>query len=286
MRFRRAGGTLNPTMRFSEGLWSGGFPVAIEITPPHANRRRVLLRRASMLGEAACAVNVIQRPERMSSLDASIELIAEGLDPVWHLVTRGRTHDEIAVDLARAAAAGVACVLCIRGDHALADRDDTPTVRESVAMAVKQMPGALVGATANQYGDRGAVLKNLFPKLAAGARYVQTQPVFAFEQLRPLAEAVKERSPETAIVAMAMPLTTQDAVERIPARLGVSLPEGLAEDFAANGEESGWARFADAWAELVASPLVDGVAVMTFEMDASPLFAERLRGVIARAGVV
>ena len=50
------------------------FPVALEITPPQTLLRGVLLRRAGLLGPAASAVNVIQRPGRLSSLDASIAL--------------------------------------------------------------------------------------------------------------------------------------------------------------------------------------------------------------------
>jgi len=269
-------------MRFANQLWErAAFPVSIEITPPQRAHSKVLVRRARLLGERACAVNVIQRSDRQSSLDASIELMGAGFDPVWHLVSRGRTRAAIREDIARAQAAGVACVLCIRGDHAAADTEDTPTVRETVELVIEGMPGALVGATANQYGPREPVLKNLLPKLNAGARYVQTQPTFAYEQLRPLAEAIREHSPDTRIVAMAMPIVSMAAVQRIPARLGVELPPGLGEDVERAGPEAGWTRFRDTWAELAASDLVDGVAVMTFEMDPGPEFVTRLRKEVA-----
>ena len=46
-------------------------------------------------------------------------------------------------------------------------------------MAREALPNALIGATLNQYGrDEAAVLRNLLPKLRAGASYVQTQPAF------------------------------------------------------------------------------------------------------------
>lgn len=269
-------------MRFADELWDEqAFPVSIEITPPQQANRRVLLRRAGVLGELARAVNVIQRPDREPSLDACITLLEEGHEPVWHLVTRGQTREEIRSDIGRAQRAGIACVLCIRGDHAAPDSDDTPTVRETVEMVVAGMPGALAGATANQYGPREAVLKNLWPKLAAGARYVQTQPVFAFDDVRPLAEAVKGRSPDTRVVAMAMPLISAQALERVPSRLGVTLPPGYAEAILLGGAEEGWTRFRDTWSELRASELIDGAAVMTFEMDPPAEFAARLRAIIA-----
>lgn len=276
LRLHRPGGTL-ANMRFADQLRDrAAFPVSIEITPPRKAQGRVLLRRAGLLGERACAVNVIQRAERQTSLDASIELLAAGFDPVWHLVTRGRTRDAIREDIARAHTAGIQSVLCIRGDGKTPDRDDTPTIRETIQLVVEGIPGVLAGATANQYGPRDPVLKNLWPKLAAGARYVQTQPVFSFEGLRPLAEAIRDRSPETLVVAMVMPLVSSQAVQRVPARLGVELPAGMGDAVLRGGGEEGWSRFRDTWAELAASDLVDGVAVMTFEMDPGPEFVQRL----------
>ncbi|MBE0612003.1 MAG: hypothetical protein IH609_21665, partial [Dehalococcoidia bacterium] len=56
---------------FAEKLDAGQFAVALEITPPQRDLPKVLLRRARLLGTAAQAINVIQRPGRQSSLDAS-----------------------------------------------------------------------------------------------------------------------------------------------------------------------------------------------------------------------
>ncbi|MGE5596283.1 MAG: methylenetetrahydrofolate reductase [Hyphomicrobiales bacterium] len=272
-------------MRFPEELAAGRFPVALEITPPQKPLPKVLLRRARLLGDAACAINVIQRPGRQSSLDASLSLAAEGFHPVWHLVTRGRTAAEIAADLDRAAAEGIRQLLCIRGDHAGADMPGAPTIRDVVAMAAERVPGALIGATLNQYAPGSdAVLRNLFPKLWAGASYIQTQPVFELEHLRPFAEAVRERSPETRIVAMAMPLLSLAAADKIEARLKVNLAPALRARIGA-GEESAWSLFDDAVTALAESPLVDAVAIMTFETDAPPEMGARIVQALRRARI-
>src|SRR5690242_11114807 len=105
-------------MSFAERLRDGRFAVALEITPPQKPLAVVLLRRARLLGELAHAVNVIQRPGRQSSLDASIELLRAGVRPTWHVVTRGSERSEIEAALDRAAAAGIRQILAIRGDHA------------------------------------------------------------------------------------------------------------------------------------------------------------------------
>ena len=47
---------------------------------------------------------MISRPERWSSLDASIALRELGLDPVWHLSNRGRAVSDIEADIANPAA--------------------------------------------------------------------------------------------------------------------------------------------------------------------------------------
>ncbi len=254
-------------MSFAQELRSGGFAVGLEITPPRRPLPSVLLRRVRLLGDVAQAINIIQRPDRQSSLDASIFLKSRGIEPVWHLVTRGRSRSEILADVGRARQGGITHVLCIRGDHEAGDLPDTPSLREVTAAVVETIPGAYVGATLNQYApDREAVLRNALPKCQAGAAYVQTQPVFDLETLRPLAEAVRAASPATKIIAMAMPLLTPEAGTQIEARLGVTLPATLRSAIAA-GPEAAWSAFDATIASLVASPLIDGVAIMTFETD-------------------
>ena len=54
-------------------------------------------------------------------------------------------------------------------------------------MVREASPELRVGVTLNQYAGRERVLKNLLPKLAAGASFVQTQPVFGLDTLEPFA---------------------------------------------------------------------------------------------------
>lgn len=263
-------------MSFADQLRQGRFAVALEITPPQRPLPRVLLRRARLLGDAAHAVNVIQRTGRQSSLEAALTLKAAGIEPVWHLVVRGRTRAEVAADIETARAGGITHVLCIRGDHDAPDGLDTPTIREAVALVTSAIPGVFAGATMNQYvPDREAVLRNLLPKLRAGAAFVEAQPVFDIEALRPVAEALRERSPATKLVPMAMPLLSLEAATRIEARLGIALPPSLHAAIA-RGPEAAWAAFDATIAALAASPLVDGVAIMTFETDPPPETGARI----------
>lgn len=260
--------------------------MALEITPPQKALTSVLLRRARLLGDAPQAINVIQRPGRQSSLDASLDLLGAGVQPVWHLVTRGRQRREIAAELARAHDGGVRQVLAIRGDHTGADSADTPTLRETIGMAIDCMPGATIGATLNQYAPvRSAVMRNLLPKLKAGATYVQSQPVFDLAALRPLAEAVQEASPGTKVVAMAMPLLTLEQVSRIEERLRLRLPDSFRRRLEQGGEAAAWETFAETLAALASARFIAGVAIMTFEMDPPPATGARIGAALTAAGI-
>jgi methylenetetrahydrofolate reductase (NADPH) len=273
-------------MVFAARLRNRDFAVALEITPPQKVLSKVLLRRATLLGSAAQAVNVIQRPGRQSSLDASLELRAAGLEPAWHLVTRGSTRAALHADLERARAGGIEQVLCILGDHSAENGPDTPTIKEAISLSCEYVPGAIVGATLNQYGkDHAAALKNLMPKLTAGASYIQTQPVFGLEALEPYARAVEREAPDTRIVAMAMPILSLEAAERIESRIGIALPADLKAVLATGDQEAAWGAFTATIRDLVRAPFIDGVAIMTYEMDPPLEVGQRIVDSLHAAGV-
>ena len=138
-------------MPFVRALEADRFAVALEITPPQKSLPAVLLRRARLLEGYAMAVNVIQRPGRQSSLDASAELARAGLNPAWHLVTRGLTREQLVRDVRRAKTIGIRQALCIRGDHAVESTAPDVTVRDAVSVIGAGYPTAHIGVTFNQY---------------------------------------------------------------------------------------------------------------------------------------
>ena len=253
------------------------FSVALEITPPIGPRPEVLLRRARLLGAVAGEVHVIQRPGRLASLDAAIALERAGIAAVWHLRNRGRSPGEIERELERAAAAGLSAALVVRGEAGPADRADTPALRTLVARIRSALPAARIGVTLNPYLDPERALANLWPKLEAGAAFIQTQPVFSAATLQGVAERIRVRAPGVAILPMVIPLVSAAAAEKLALRLRVPLPDGLVARLARGGEAAGWALFAKTLRELRTSGLADGVAVMTQEMDPPAAFGERIQ---------
>jgi 5,10-methylenetetrahydrofolate reductase len=252
------------------------FRVALEITPPMQPNPDVLLRRASLLGDAASAVHVIARPGRQASLDASITLERAGRNAVWHVPNRGRNSAELEREIERAAHAGIRSALVVRGEGDLEDRPDTPTLRALVARIRAAIPTARIGVTLNPYLDPERVLANLWPKLEAGADFVQTQPVFFAASLHGVAERIRARAPRVEILPMVIPLVSAAAAEKLALRLRVPLGDALVARLARGGSEAGWTIFAETISELQASALADGIALMTLEMDPPAEVGERV----------
>ena len=269
-------------MSFREAMARGEFPVSLEITPPRASKPAVLRRRARLLEACTVTVNVIQRPERQSSLEAALDLQREGLEPIWHLATGGRPMEEVTADIARAHQAGLGHVLCLRGDHAA----DTPGTRVTDAIAVvrEQAPGMAIGAALDQYRTDERSDRILAGKLRAGARSIWTQPVFELAPLLRSAGFVKAVEPEAHVVAMAMPLLTPESLDAISERLGIPAPAELRRRIEA-GEEEAWGAFEETLATLARVDLVDAVAIMTYRADPPPGTAERIVAALQRAGI-
>ena len=269
-------------MSFAEAMARGEFPVSLEITPPRTPKPAVLLRRARLLEACTVTVNVIQRPERQSSLEAALALKREGLEPIWHLATSGRSRDAIAADVARAHEAGIGHALCLRGDHAA----ETPGTRvtEAIAIVRERAPGMAIGAALDQYRTDERADRLLADKLRAGARSIWTQPVFDLAPLLRSAGFVKAVEPEAQVVAMAMPLLTPESLDAISERLGIPAPEALRTRIAA-GEEEAWGAFEETLATLARVEQVDAVAIMTYRADPPEGTAERIIAALRRTGI-
>ena len=269
-------------MSFREAMASGAFPVSLEITPPRTAKPAVLLRRARLLEACTLTVNVIQRPERQSSLEAALELRREGLEPIWHLATGGRTGEGIAADIERAREAGIGHVLCLRGDHAA--ESPGPPVPEAIGIVREQAPEMAVGAALDQYHGSERADRLLAAKLHAGATSVWTQPVFELDPLLRSAEFVKGQRSDAHVVAMAMPLLTEESLDAISERLRIPAPEALRKRIAA-GEEEAWRAFEETLGSLAGTDLVDAVAIMTYRADPPEGTGERIIAGLQRAGI-
>lgn len=186
-----------------EGLLRRGvFAVTAEMTPPDVIVRDEFRQRLAHYRGCVDAVNVPDGPGancHLSSLAAAALLIGEGLQPVMQLCCRDRNVIALQADILGAAALGVRNLLCLtgdgigQGDHAWARpvfELDSATLLQTATMisaqgrlrsgrVLAEAPPLFVGATISPLAEPlEARALNLARKVAAGARFVQTQYCF------------------------------------------------------------------------------------------------------------
>jgi methylenetetrahydrofolate reductase (NADPH) len=128
-----------------------------------------------------------------------------GIEPVLQMVTRDRNRIGLQSDLLGASALGIQNVLCLTGDHpSIGDHPQAKKVFDIDSVqwiaAVKQIrdqgrlingkkisgdPGFFIGAVANPFVESLELhILRLQKKIAAGAEFIQTQPVLDTERFK------------------------------------------------------------------------------------------------------
>lgn len=194
--------------RLQQTLSKGRFAVTCEITPPRGIELNGLSRISEKLKNKVDAVNVNDNPNsnvRMSSLVCSKLLLDRGLEPIFEQTMRDRNRLALQSDLLGAAALGIQNVLCLTGDHP--SKGDHPQASKVFDLdssqwieAVKRIrdqgillsgrkitgqPKFFIGAVANPFMKNIDLhIIRLQNKVAAGADFIQTQPVFDLEAFK------------------------------------------------------------------------------------------------------
>jgi homocysteine S-methyltransferase len=198
---------ITPPTRLAERLKAGRFAIAVEMDPPRGLATHKLLAGASLLAEAgADVINVADSPMarmRMSPW-AVCNLIQQKVDveTVLHFPTRGRNLLRVQGDLLAAHALGVRNVFVVMGDPtAIGDyptaMDNYDLVPSGLIKLIKQHFNAGVDQAGTDIGqptafyvgcalnltaaDPEAEIRNLRRKLAAGADFLLTQPIYEAE---------------------------------------------------------------------------------------------------------
>lgn len=191
-------------MGLREALESQEFLVTAEIGPVKGTDVGALLEDVAVLRDRVHAINVTDMPSSVMRLGSSAvcHLLTDlGVDPVFQLTCRDRNRLALQSDLLSAWVLGIRNVLALTGDHpALGDHPQAKPVfdLDSVSllqvisglnsgfdMAGKELKGAtdfLCGAVVNPGADTEAALDlqimKMEKKIAAGARFFQTQAIY------------------------------------------------------------------------------------------------------------
>ncbi|MBL7065451.1 MAG: methylenetetrahydrofolate reductase [Anaerolineae bacterium] len=185
----------------AESIAAGKFVVTAEVGPPKGTDVTHLLEMAELLRDHVDAINVTDQQSSvmmLGSLTVCHLLHQRGIEPVFQVTCRDRNRIALQSDLLSAAVLGIENVLCLTGDYVtLGDHPqakpvfdlDAVTLLRAVAvlqeghdLADKPLrgvptffPGAVVSPGANPLGPQIAKMEK---KVAAGARFFQTQAVY------------------------------------------------------------------------------------------------------------
>lgn len=163
---------------------------------------------------------------RVSPWAAAAVALSEGLEPIVHVGCRDRNRLALKADLLGGRLLGVTDVLCLRGDEmAVSDQRDVMEVRdldvvELIRLANEPQLGyvALAACDPNA-GAGGDHWARLLMKVQAGARLLETQPVFDVSRFAQWLEQLHHAGIQVPVlVDVSVAVTPRDAdlLERIP----------------------------------------------------------------------
>ena len=187
-----------------ERLESGQFVITTEMEPPKGTDLSQFLSTAALLKGKVDAINVTDNQRaimRLSSVGGATLLVREGLEPILQLTCRDRNRMALQSDLLTASVLGVRNVLAMTGDPV--DAGDHPMAKavfDISSAALLELIGQLnlghdgaghplegktdffCGATVNPCMEPlEPELKRFEEKIAAGARFFQTQAIYDLE---------------------------------------------------------------------------------------------------------
>jgi methylenetetrahydrofolate reductase (NADPH) len=215
-----------------ERIASGKAILLAEIRPPRGGDPAPLQAAAKRLAGKVHAVGVSDNRDRvaMSALAAASLVRAEGLEPILHVTTRDRNRIALVSEALGAQALGIRNLLCTSGTHqtlgsyrSAKNVYDIDAVQLLQAYANLSSDGGLLGesaisgagpfclgAVASPDADPPALqLSRLVKKVAAGAKFLVTQPVYDPDRFEEWWKEVTRRGlhKQAAILAGIQPLT-------------------------------------------------------------------------------
>jgi methylenetetrahydrofolate reductase (NADPH) len=273
--------------KLAESLAAGKFVVTAELGPPKGTDVTHLLDMAELLRDHVDAINVTDQQSSvmmLGSLTVCQLLLQRGIEPVFQATCRDRNRIALQSDLLSAAVLRIENVLCLTGDYVtLGDHPqaqpvfdlDSVTLLRAVAalqeghdLAGKPLqgvptffPGAVVSPGANPLGPQIAKMEK---KVVAGARFFQTQAVYAPAQFETFVRQVEYLDVP---ILVGIILLKSAGMARFMNRnvAGVNVPDELIEEISSVAKPDRPAKSVEIAARLIRElkGMCQGVHVMT-----------------------
>ena len=218
-------------------LEQGHFAVCGEMSPPQGADKAPILKKCGYFKDVVDAVNLTDNQTaivRMSSVMSSVFALEGGVEPIMQMTCRDRNRLAQQSDILGAAAAGVKNVLCLTGDYmsfgnqpdakGAFDLDSVQLISTLADMnaakfmsgdEVKPPPKLFIGGAANPFAEPFELrIIRLGKKIAAGAHFIQTQPVFDIPRFEKWMQAVRDEGydKQVYILAGVMPVRSVRAL--------------------------------------------------------------------------
>jgi homocysteine S-methyltransferase len=276
-----------PEAGLAERLASGAFVVAVEVTPPVGGRPEQateLVTGWRRHGVSLFSIAPSASPRaQMSPLSLALHLHQHAqVEPLLAVTTWDRSIMALQADLLGAHALGIRSVVCRTGSPPL--RGDYPNVdgiwevdslgliqlldglnhgRDCNGLVLEAATSFCIGARCSpSAADSRAELERSRAKLAAGAQFLLTRPIYEVEGLRRLRT---ELGPEVRLLLAARPLRSYAEAEYLRHEVpDVAVPDAALEALRRAGdlEEEVGLSLAGHLLEQ-ARPLIDGVVLST-----------------------
>ncbi|MBE9470816.1 MAG: methylenetetrahydrofolate reductase [Chloroflexi bacterium] len=271
----------------AESIAAGKFVVTAEVGPPKGTDVAHLLEMTELLRDHVDAINVTDQQSSvmmLGSLTVCHLLRQRGIESVFQVTCRDRNRIALQSDLLSAAVLGIENVLCLTGDYVtLGDHPqakpvfDLDSVTLLRAMAVLQeghdlagkplrgtptfFPGAVVSPGANPLGPQIAKMEK---KVAAGARFFQTQAVYDPAQFETFVRQVEHL--HVPILVGIILLKSAGMARFMNSNVaGVNVPDGLIEEIGSASRPDRPAKAVEIAARLIRDMkgMCQGVHIMT-----------------------
>jgi methylenetetrahydrofolate reductase (NADPH) len=270
---------MTPTKtRFAQALTSGRLVLTAECLPPRSGGAEAVKSLSTVLAPTLDAIVVADNPDEIhgSALACAAVLAREGREVVLSMATRDRNRIALESDALGASALGIGAILCLSGNHQslgvcpqAAAANDIDSIQLTQALKGLDLPDLLVGAVAHPFQQPLELnLLRLKKKIAAGADFLLTQPVFDLAAFTLWMDAVRAAGldKKAAIIASVLPLTSVDKAESLRQRQTYGpLDEAVVARLgkASDAAKEGLAMAAEMADQLKTVPGVRGIHILS-----------------------
>ena len=232
--------------RFRDLVEAGRPVITAELAVPATVAHEVIIERARELQtRQIVAVNITDglrgRPALSPIAAAAILTHADlGIEPIVQVTARSRARNALIADLLGASALGVRNLLCMTGDVPENSLDVQDVDVFGLIELARGFPGALgvelvgqaepfcVGAAWSPFAsDPKYELDRLVRKCAAGAQFVQTQPVFDGQGFAAAIDDFPSTLSDLPIIMGLAPVRSADHARRLANIPGIVIPKRL-----------------------------------------------------------